>query len=125
MPNKEPGFVERLKTAAKAKEAQLERIRASVPASRAQSKEGQAAQVEAASARKLRTAQRKDADRVGAEQRGAARAAETARQALGVAQERARKDAERDALAEADAALKRNQKTARDAKYAARKARQK
>jgi hypothetical protein len=56
---------------------------------------------------------------------GAARAAETARQALGVAQERARKDAERDALAEADAALKRNQKTARDAKYAARKARQK
>ena len=32
MPAKEPGFVERLQTAAKAKKAQLEKIRASVPA---------------------------------------------------------------------------------------------
>jgi hypothetical protein len=125
MPSKEPGFVERLQTAAKAKKAQLERIRASVPATGAQSTERQAAQVEAAAARKIRTAQRKDADRVGAEQREAQRAAENARQALRVVEERARKDAERGAQAEADAALKRDQKTARDAKYAARKARQK
>ena len=125
MPSKEPGFVERLQTAAKAKKAQLERIRASVPAPGAQSTERQAAQVEAAAARKIRTAQRKDADRVGAEQREAQRAAENARQALGVVEERARKDAERGAQAEADAALKKDQKTARDAKYAARKARQK
>jgi hypothetical protein len=125
MPSKEPGFVERLQTAAKAKNAQLERIRASVPATGAQSTERQAAQVEAAAARKIRTAQRKDADRVGAEQREAQRATENARQALGVVEERARKDAERGAQAEADAALKKDQKTARDAKYAARKARQK
>jgi hypothetical protein len=125
MPRKEPGFVERLQTAAKAKNAQLERIRASVPATGAQSTERQAAQVEAAAARKIRTAQRKDADRVGAEQREAQRATENARQALGVVEERARKDAERGAQAEADAALKKDQKTARDAKYAARKARQK
>jgi hypothetical protein len=125
MPRKEPGFVERLQTAAKAKNAQLERIRASVPATEAQSTERQAAQVEAAAARKIRTAQRKDADRVGAEQREAQRATENVRQALGVVEERARKDAERGAQAEADAALKKDQKTARDAKYAARKARQK
>jgi hypothetical protein len=125
MPSKEPGFVERLQTAAKAKKAQLERIRASVPATGAQSTERQAAQVEAAAARRIRTAQRKDADRVGAEQREAQRAAENARRALGVVEERARKDAERGAQAEADAALKKDQKTARDAKYAARKARQK
>jgi hypothetical protein len=125
MPSKEPGFVERLQTAAKAKNAQLERIRASVPATGAQSTERQAARVEAAAARKIRTAQRKDADRVGAEQREAQRATENARQALGVVEERARKDAERGAQADADAALKKDQKTARDAKYAARKARQK
>ena len=117
--------MERLQTAAKAKKAQLEKIRASVPATGAQSTERQAAQVEAAAARKIRTAERKDSDRVGAEQREAQRAAENARQALAVVDERARKDAERGAQAEADAALKKNQKTARDAKYAARKVRQK
>ena len=124
MPSKEPGFVERLQTAAKAKKAQLEKIRASVPATGAHSSERQAAQVEAAAARKIRTAQRKDADRVGAEQREAQRAAANAKQVLGVVEERARKDAERGAKADADAALKKDQKAARDAKYAARKARQ-
>ena len=125
MPSKEPGFVERLQTAAKAKKAQLERIRASVPAEGAQPTERQAAQVEAAAARKIRTAQRKDSDRVAAEYREAKRAAENARRALAVVDERARKDAERSAQAEADASLKKGQKAARDAKYAARKARQK
>lgn len=125
MPAKEPGFVERLQTAAKAKKAQLEKMRASVPPSGAQSAERQAAQVEAAAARKIRTAGRKDSDRMGAEQREAQRAAENARQALAVAEERGRKDAERGAQAEADAAFQKDQKAARDAKYAARKARQK
>ena len=125
MPSKEPGFAERLQTAAKAKKAQLEKIRASVPATGALPAERQAAQVEAAAARKIRTAQRKDADRVGAEQREAQRAAENAKHVLGVVEERARKDAERGAQADADAALKKDQKAARDAKYAARKARQK
>jgi hypothetical protein len=125
MPAKEPGFVERLQTAAKAKKAQLQKIRASVPANGARSTVRQAAQIEAAAARKIRTAGRKDSDRVGAEQREAQRAAENARQAHAVVDERARKDAERGAKAEADAALKKNQKAARDAKYAARKVRQK
>jgi len=122
MPSKEPGFVERLQTAARAKKAQLERIRTSVAVTRAPSTERQAAQLEAAAARKIRTAERKDADRVRAEQRQAQRAAENAKQALAVAEERA---AERRRQAHADEALKRDQKAARDAKYAARKARQK
>ena len=121
--------MERLQTAAKAKKAQLEKTRASAPVSGAPSTERQAAPMEAAAARKIRTAQRKDADRVGAEQREAQRAAENARQALAVVDEKARKEAERHAeraaKAEADAAIKQDQKAARDAKYAARKVRQK
>ena len=125
MPAKEPGFAERLQTAAKAKKAQLEKLRALVPANGPESTERQAAQVEAAAARKIRTAERKDSDRVGAQQRESQRAAENAKQALAVVDEKVRKDAERAAKAEADAALKQNQKAARDAKYAARKVRQK
>ena len=125
MPAKEPGFMERLQTAAKAKKAQLEKIRASAAANSAKSTGRQAAQVEAAAARKIRTAGRKDSDRMGAEHREAQRAAENARQALAVVDERARKEVERVAKAEADAILKKNQKAARDAKYAARKLRQK
>jgi len=108
--------------AAKAKKAQLERIGTSVPATPAQCTERHAAKLEAAAARKIRTAERKEADRIDAEQRKAQRAAENARQALAVVEERA---AERDRQAKTDAALKKEQKAARDAKYAARKARQK
>ena len=129
MPAKEPGFAERLQTAAKAKKAQLEKLRAPVPANSPQLTARQPAQVEAAAARTIRTAERKESDRVGAQQREAQRAAEKARQARAVVDEKVRKDAERDAeraaKAEADAALKQTQKTARDAKYAARKVRQK
>jgi hypothetical protein len=117
--------VERLQTAAKAKKAQLERMRATVPADGAQSAERQAGQVEAAAARKVRTAERKCSERVAAQQRQVLRGAEKARQAQAVIEENARKHVARVSQAEADAALKRDQKAARDAKYAARKARQK
>ena len=125
MPSKEPGFVERLQTAAKAKKAQLERIRAKVPANGQQSAEPQAGQVEASAARKVRTAERKYSERVAAQQKEALRGAKKARQAQAVIDENARKHVERVAQEEADAALKRHQKAVRDAKYAARKARQK
>jgi hypothetical protein len=125
MPRKEPGFAERLQTAVKAKQAQLEKMRATALASDAQSAGRKAAQVEAAEARKMRAAERKSSDRIAAELREAQRAAKKAGQARAVAEEIARKDAERAAQVEADAALKRDQKVARDAKYAARKARQK
>ena len=125
MPSKEPGFVERLQTAAKAKKAQLEKSRTTVPANGAQSAERQAGQVEAAAARKVRTAERKYSERLAARQKEALREAEKAKQAQAVIDENARKRVERVAQAEADAALKRDQKAARDTKYAARKARQK
>ena len=125
MPSKEPGFVERLQTAAKAKKAQLERIRATMPANGAQVAGRQAGQVEAATARKVRTAERKNSERVAAKHKEALRGAEKARQAQAVIEENARKRVERVSQADADAALRRDQKAARDAKYAARKARQK
>jgi hypothetical protein len=123
MPKKEPGFAERLQTAAKAKKIQLEKSRALPSANGAHSAESNAAQAQAVAARKIRTADRKRTDRIGAQEREAQRAAEKARQAQAAVEQTARKDAERVAKAEADATLKREQKAARDAKYAARKAR--
>ena len=125
MSRKEPGFAERLQTAAKAKQAQLEKIRATVPAGAAQPTERQAARIEAEKARKIRTADRKYANQVTAQRRDAEREAERARQLRAVAEEIVRKEADRVAQAEADATLKKDQKAARDAKYAARKGRQK
>jgi len=125
MSRKEPGFAERLQTAARAKQALFEKIRATALANNAQSVERQAARVETAEARKIRTAEHRYANRVTAELRDTQRAADKARQAHAITEEKARKDAERVAQVEADAALKKDQKAARDAKYAARKARQK
>ena len=124
MPKKEPGFAERLQTAAQAKKTQLEKIRALTRTDGAPSAERQAAQLEAGAARKLRTADRKNADRVRAQEKEAQRTAEKARQAQAAVDQIARKDAERVAQAEAEEALKKDQKAARDAKYAARKGRQ-
>jgi hypothetical protein len=81
--------------------------------------------VETAAARQIRTAERKSANRVIAEQRAAQLAADKVTQARAVTEEKARKEAERVAELEAAAALKREQKAARDSKYTARKARQK
>jgi putative endonuclease len=125
MPAKEPGFAERLQTATKAKQAQLEKIRATKQAPDPKLAERQAAKVEAAEARKVRTAERKDSNRAAAKAVEAKRAAEQAAKAHAAAEQKARKDAERAAKVQADAALKQEQKAARDAKYAARKARQK
>jgi hypothetical protein len=125
MARKEPDFAERLQTAAKAKQARLEKMRATGTASGAPSAERHAALMETAKAREIRIAERDAAKRAAAEQREAERAAEKARQERAVAEEKARKEAERIAQAAAEAALKNEQKAARDAKYAARKARQK
>ena len=125
MPRKDPGFAERLQTAAKAKQTQLEKIRATALANDAQAPQRHATRVETAEARKIRTAEHKHSNRVAAELREAQRAAEKATQARAVTEEKARKDAERVAQVKAAAALKQDQKAARDSKYAARKARQK
>ena len=125
MSGKEPTLAERLQTAAKAKRIQLQKIRGTALVNDAQSAERQAARVELAKARQIRTAERKHANRVTAERRHAERAAEKARQAHVVMEEKARKNAERIAQEEVEAALKKDQKALRDSKYAARKARQK
>jgi len=125
MPAKEPNFAERLKTAAKSKQAQLEKIRATAQAGDPKIAERQAAKVETAEARKARAAERKDANRTTAKEVEAKRAAEKAGKAQAAAEQKARKEAERAAKAQADEKLKQEQKAARDAKYAARKARQK
>src|SRR3979411_1614967 len=108
MSRKEPSFAERLQTAVKAKQTQLEKIRATALANDAQSTERQAARVETASARQIRSTERVSANRAVAVLRDADRAAEKARQARAVTEEKARKDAERVAQVEADAALKRD-----------------
>jgi hypothetical protein len=95
MSRREPGFAERLQTAATAKQAQLEKTRAAALANDAQSAERQAARVETAEARKIGTAEHKFANRVTAELRDTQRAAEKARQAHAVTVEQERKDAER------------------------------
>src|SRR4051794_4544425 len=64
MASKEPGFAERLQTAAKAKKDQLGKIRATKLASGAQSAERRAVRVETAEARKIRTTERKDSNRI-------------------------------------------------------------
>ena len=125
MSRKEPSFAERVQTAVKAKQAQLEKMRAMALANDAQSAQRRAARVETAEARKVRTVEHKNANRVTAELRDAQREVEKARRAVAVTEEKARKDAERVAQVKADAALKQGQKAARDSKYAARKARQK
>ena len=125
MAHKEIGFAERLQAAASAKRAQLEKLRSMTPAGETQSAERLAERAAAEERRQIRRAEHETAKRAAAAQRDVERAAEKTRQARAVADEKERKAAERLVQAEADAALKSSQKTARDAKYAARKGRQK
>jgi len=125
MSRKEPSFAERLQTAAKAKQVQLEKIRAAAQANAPLSAERQAALMETEKARQIRTAERKAANRIAAEQKAQERAAEQARKAQEASEALARKEAERAEKLRAEAALQKEQKALRDSKYAARKARQK
>jgi len=125
MPRKEPGFAERLQTAVKSKQAQLEKIRTATQASEPKPAEAPSDETKAAAERKARNAERKEADKAIAKRKEDERAAAKAAQVRATAEAKERKEAERVARAQAEAALKVDQKAARDAKYAARKARQK
>jgi hypothetical protein len=116
MPKKEPGFAERLQTAAKAKKMQLEKSRAMASANGSDAVASNAAQVQAVAERRIRTAERKRTDRLEAQEREAQRAAEKARQAQAAIDQIALKDAERVAKVEAAAAREREQKVACRAK---------
>ena len=122
---KEKGFSDRLSTAAKAKQEQLARARAKSPLNDPEFAKRQAARAEAEAARQARAAEREAQKRAEAEARAArARAEEEARLEALRHEEEAKvraKRAEMDKLAD----LLTAQKAARDARYAARKARQK
>ena len=124
MPRKEPGYAERAQMAAKAKQALLEKTRATSQANAAQVAEREAARIELDKARQIRIAERKAANKLAAERLAAEKALEAARKAQAAREEAERKETERLAKLEAEAALLKEQKALRDAKYAARKSRQ-
>jgi len=109
MKHHEPNFGDRLKAAAKAKQALLEKARAKAPANDPKFAERQAARREVSIAREARVSERKAA-KLAAKIREAAE--QEAREAEAVEQ------AAREIVLEAE------RKAARDARYAARKARQ-
>jgi hypothetical protein len=116
-------FAERLKTAATAKQAQLERARAKDPTKDPAFAERQAARSAAAAAREARIAEKK-AEREAATAREAEeRAAAEAARELAAKLEAERLEVERIAEGDRLVALAAAQKAERDARYAARKAR--
>jgi hypothetical protein len=120
IPHKSDGFNDRLTTAAKAKEAMLERFRARPGPDDPAMLEQQAARKAVAEARDERNAARKMARDAEAARLKAEKAAEAEQRKIQAAQEAA----EVEAAAQRAAALPALQKAARDARYAARKARQ-
>lgn len=111
-------LTDRLGEAAKAKQARLEKARATAPANAPGFAERQAARREAALARDARNAERKAAKLAEAKRKAEAEAAERLAREQALAAESAAQIARK-------AALEIEQKAARDARYAARKARQK
>ena len=123
---KDKGFSERLSTGAEAKKAMLERVRAKPGPDDPAIAERRAAREAIIVAREARMAERKAA-REAEMAEEAAREAERARQAAEQAELEATREAERKrqtaAQAVDDVALAAERKAARDARYAARKAR--
>ena len=125
MKNREPSLAERKETAAKAKQAQLERARAKAPSNDPKFAERQAERAAVARAREGRIAERKVAKLAEAERLAAQQITDDAARAVAV---KTAHEASLKAIAERDAqeaALAVERKDARDARYAARKARQK
>ena len=122
---KEPSLADRLEAAAKARQAQLEKVRAKLPANDPHFAEKQAARVAAAQAREARAAERK-AEKLAAEEERKRILAdeEAARIAAQKAAEFAREAAAAEALKKAAESIA-ARKAERDARYAARKARKK
>jgi hypothetical protein len=117
-------FNERLSTAAKAKQATLEKFRARARADDPAVLERQAARLATSQARDARKAARV-AEITRSEEEAIRHAAEeAARKATVAAEEAARKAAAEAEMAALEVTLEAERKTARDARYAARKARQ-
>lgn len=116
---------DRLSAAANAKKALLERAKANNPVNDPGFAERQKARLEAAALREAREAERREAKRLEQEKDAAARAVAEAARLEAEKAEAERQAAEAVVAEERKAALLIEQKAARDARYAARKARQK
>lgn len=116
---------DRLSAAANAKKALLERAKANNPANDPGFAERQKARLEAAAQREAREAERREAKRLEQEKEAAARAVAEAARIEAEKAEAERQAVEAAQAEERKAALLIEQKAARDARYAARKARQK
>lgn len=122
---KETSFGDRLNTAATAKRVQLEKARAKALDSKQGFSERQAARQAVSAGQSLRSAGEKAA-RLALEAREAeARDADNARKALALAEEKAARDADLKEQAAQKILRETRNKLSRDARYAARKARQK
>jgi hypothetical protein len=120
MRGKETGFAERIATAAIAKRALLDRARASAPENDPGFAGRRAAREAAGAARDARVAERSAAKLAEA----ARLAEEDAAQAAALAAAMRARDAERVEKGAREVALEAERKSARDKRYAARKARQ-
>jgi hypothetical protein len=116
-------FADRLSAAAKAKQALLERARAKNPANDPAFAERQAARRATIAARDARIAERQAEKKAAEEREAAERAEREAARVLADKLEAERLAAERIAEGDRLVALAAEQKAARDARYAARKAR--
>ena len=120
----EPSFANRLSTAAKAKQAQLENARASNPANDPGFAERQAARHALSVAREARVSERKAAKLAEKTRKAEERAAEETARAIALNAEQERLKAEIAEQERRKIVLEAERKAARDARYAARKARQ-
>ena len=120
----EPSFANRLSTAAKAKQAQLENARASNPINDPGFAERQAARHALSVAREARASERKAAKLAEKARKAEERAAEEVARAIALNAEQERLKAEIAEQERRKIVLEAERKAARDARYAARKARQ-
>ncbi len=123
MRNYEPKFNDRLNTAARAKRALLDKARANGPANDPDFADRQVARREVSIAREARTAERKTAKLAEKIRLAEEKAAEEAARAIALAAEQEAREAEATEQAAREIGLEAERKAARDARYAARKAR--
>ena len=125
MKNFEPDFANRLSTAADAKKARMKKVKKINPANDPKFAERQAAKLKLSIEREARRAERKAAKLAEEARKAEEKAAEERRKAEEQAAEELRLEEEAKAEADRAVALLAEQKAARDARYSARKARQK
>ena len=124
MKNHEPSLADRLGAAAKSRRTQLEQARANAPANDPGFAERQAARRAVGAAREARAAERKTAKLAEKARKAEERAAEEHARAITLIAEQEAREAEAAEQAAREIVLQAERKVARDAKYAARKARQ-